>query len=422
MVNNDVVVVGAGPAGCQCARDAAARGYDVTVLETEGEEEFPARSNKSTGGTFPSMMSSFGIPDDVVMNFTDKVVLESPENHLVQEQSGAVLEFGEFKEYLVEDAREKGACFEFGCRASKPLTRDGKVVGVQVNGDEEVRGTVTVDASGPSAAVAKHLGLTELDRGRQAVGIEYQMDGVDLDPDGKPDLRDAMMLRLDHDYAPGGYSWIFHTGGETAKVGVCYIQNNIHSRRANQGYRIDDYLQEWIEDDERFDDASVIDDIHHRGSGHIQNPHRFSAPGFLAIGDTVPTIDPVWGEGIDKCMQSGRAAAVTVDNCLMEGDGRPTGERMKVYDEKWRGEIAPNRGKRLMMAELLYRLDNDRYDRLLRDLGQMDDTSLKNLDDGDITAFLDVIEPGDLELLGGYIKDRVRGDGRSLREDISAFL
>ncbi|NIQ58114.1 MAG: FAD-dependent oxidoreductase, partial [Gemmatimonadetes bacterium] len=49
----DVVIAGAGPAGAQCARDLAARDYDVVVLETESEDEFPRQSNKSTGGTFP---------------------------------------------------------------------------------------------------------------------------------------------------------------------------------------------------------------------------------------------------------------------------------------------------------------------------------------------------------------------------------
>lgn len=49
----DVVIAGAGPAGAQCARDLAERGYEVLVLETEPEGTFPAQSNKSTGGTFP---------------------------------------------------------------------------------------------------------------------------------------------------------------------------------------------------------------------------------------------------------------------------------------------------------------------------------------------------------------------------------
>ena len=72
----DVVVAGAGPAGAQCARDLAQRGYDVVLLELESEDEFPRQSNKSTAGTFPSMMAAFGVPDDVVMNYTDDVVLE----------------------------------------------------------------------------------------------------------------------------------------------------------------------------------------------------------------------------------------------------------------------------------------------------------------------------------------------------------
>lgn len=85
----DVIIVGAGPAGAQCARNLAERGYDVIVLETEAEDEFPAQSNKSTGGTFASMMTSFGIPDDVVMHATDSVVVESPNNYLVQDQPGS---------------------------------------------------------------------------------------------------------------------------------------------------------------------------------------------------------------------------------------------------------------------------------------------------------------------------------------------
>ena len=127
----DVVIAGAGPAGAQCARDLAGRDYEVLVLETEPEDEFPRQSNKSTGGTFPSMMASFGIPDDVVMQFTDKVVLESPNEHFVRPQPGAVLEFGDFKQFLVEDGRDHGARYRFDARATEPIVEDGDPVGVR---------------------------------------------------------------------------------------------------------------------------------------------------------------------------------------------------------------------------------------------------------------------------------------------------
>src|SRR6056297_1506171 len=96
----DVVIAGAGPAGAQCARDLATRDYDVLVLETEAEDEFPRGSNKSTGGTFPSMLASFNIPNDVVMQFTDSIVLESPNHSYTRRQTGAVLEFADFKRFL----------------------------------------------------------------------------------------------------------------------------------------------------------------------------------------------------------------------------------------------------------------------------------------------------------------------------------
>jgi len=46
----DVVIAGAGPAGAQCARDLATRDYDVVVLETESEDEFPARATSRPPG------------------------------------------------------------------------------------------------------------------------------------------------------------------------------------------------------------------------------------------------------------------------------------------------------------------------------------------------------------------------------------
>ena len=187
----DVIVAGAGPAGAQCARDVAARGYDVVVLETESESEFPRQSNKSTGGTFPSMMASFNVPDDVVMNFTDDVVIESPNHFFVEDRPGAVLDFAAFKQFLVDDGREKGADYRFDARVSKPVVEDGEPVGVRYNGSEEVYGDVVVDATGPAAPLAKELGVCDLDRRNQAIGVEYEFEGVDLDHEAYADLRDS---------------------------------------------------------------------------------------------------------------------------------------------------------------------------------------------------------------------------------------
>ncbi|WP_137289164.1 digeranylgeranylglycerophospholipid reductase [Natronorubrum halophilum] len=407
----DVVIAGAGPAGGQCARDLATRGYDVVVLETESEEEFPRQSNKSTAGTFPSMMASFGIPDDVVMQYTDSVVLESPTDHYVRKQPGAVLEFADFKRFLVEDGRDDGAEYRFDARVTAPIMEDGEIVGVRYNGDEEVYGEIVIDATGPAAPLAKKLDVVDLKRENHAIGIEYEFEGIDIDRPGFADLHDAMMLRLDHEIAPGGYSWIFHTGEDTAKVGLCYIQNESHSEYAREDTSIDDYLTHWLETDPRFANAERIEGKQHRGSAHIQPPGKVHTDRFMAIGDTVPTVDPLWGEGINKCMQSGRVAAVTADTCLKHADHEPTAENLEVYDSLWHRDVAPNQRKRLLMTQLLYLAPNERYDELMADLNRLDDDTLAKANRGNVGAITKLLGLEDVPLVARLAKQQLKLKG-----------
>ncbi|WP_207588216.1 digeranylgeranylglycerophospholipid reductase [Halomontanus rarus] len=403
----DVVIAGSGPAGGQCARDLAARDYDVVVLETEAEDEFPRQSNKSTAGTFPSTMAAFGIPDEVVMNFTDEVVLESPTNHYVQTQAGAVLEFADFKNFLVDEARADGAEYRFDARVTKPILEGGEIVGVKYNGSEEIYADIVIDATGPSAPLAKALDVTDLKRENQAIGVEYEMRGIDVDHDEYADLTDAMMLRLDHRYAPGGYSWIFHTGDDTAKVGVCYIQNESHGRYARSGYGIDDYLQRWLDTDPRFEEAERIEGKQHRGSAHIQLPTGMSTDNFMAIGDTVPTVDPLWGEGIGTCMRSGRAAAITADYCLTHDAIDTSAENMAIYDRLWHRDVAPTMENRLLMVELLYRAPNSRYDELMADLERLDDDVLARANSGNKRAIARLLKLRDVPILANLARTRL---------------
>jgi digeranylgeranylglycerophospholipid reductase len=402
----DAVVAGAGPAGAQCARDLAARDYDVLVLETESEAEFPSQSNKSTAGTFPSMMAAFGIPDDVVMQFTDSVVLESKGEHYRQEQSGAVMDFAAFKQFLVRDGREQGAEYRFDARVAGPITEGDEVVGVKYNGSKEVRADVVVDATGPAATLARPLGVSDLDRERQAIGVEYEFEGVALDHGDYADLHDTMMLRLDHDIAPGGYAWIFHTGADTAKVGLCYIQNEFHTERAREGMTIDDYLEYWLDTDPRFADAERFAGRQHRGSAHIQPPGNLYTDGLLTVGDTVPTVDPVWGEGIRKGMRSGRAAAVAIDSALT---GKPdtSAGGLSFYETLWHEEVAPKADIRLLLAELLYFAPDERFDTLLADLVRTDRNTLRDINNGNLLALRHLLHLSDIPLLTRFARYRL---------------
>ena len=146
----------------------------------------------------------------------------------------------------------------------------------------------------------------------------------------------------------------------------------------------------------------------HRGSAHIQPPEELSAPGFVAIGDTVPTIDPLWGEGIHKGMKSARAAAATADACLT-GTKDVSGEAMSVYDRLWHSEVAPDAGTRLLLTELLYLAPNDRYDRLMADLRSADGDTLTEVNGGNRLAVRKLLHLSDLPLLARFARKRFDG-------------
>jgi digeranylgeranylglycerophospholipid reductase len=352
------------------------------------------------------MLTAFNVPDDVVMQFTDSIVLESPNHSYSRPQTGAVLEFADFKRFLVDDSREEGATYRFDARVSAPIVENGEVVGVRYNGDEEVYADVVVDATGPAAPLARKLGVVDLERQKQAIGIEYEFEGVDLDHPDYADLHDAMMLRLDHDLAPGGYSWIFHTGGDTAKVGLCYIQNGAHDEFGKDGMTIDGYLDYWLERDPRFAGATKLEGKQHRGSAHIQLPTGLSTDNFIAIGDTVPTIDPLWGEGIHKGMKSARAAAITVDSCLTPSENDTSAAEMELYDHLWHTEVAPKMRTRLLMTELLYLAPNERYDTLMRDLNDAPPETLNEANRGNVTALLKLLRLNDVSTVKRLVKER----------------
>jgi digeranylgeranylglycerophospholipid reductase len=415
----DLVVAGAGPAGSEAARTVASRGWDVAVLESETEDEYPAQSNKSTAGTFPRMTGDFYIPDDVVMNSTDSVVLESPNNHYVQEKTGSVLDFGDLKEYLVEQGREHGADYIFDSHVTGPVTDgDGSIQGVRYNGDQEIYGDIVIDATGPAAPIAQdeEVGFIDLEPEKRAVGWEYLLDGVDPKAEGHADLTDAMMLRLDHDIAPGGYSWIFHTGEDEAKIGLCYIDNGAHSEYGGEDFNILESLENWIVEDPRFPEVDDTDDIdpleRHQGSAHIQMPEQVSSEGVMGVGDTVSTIDPLWGEGIDTGMKSGKQAGITALEALgpKKNGGKPdtSAEQMERYDQRWNEKVAPNRWRRDFMTHLIYNADNDRYDRLLEDLDQMDGESLGKLTQGNPRAMMKVLHLSDQSKFRQIASERLR--------------
>ncbi|MFT4867656.1 MAG: digeranylgeranylglycerophospholipid reductase [Candidatus Nanohaloarchaea archaeon] len=366
----DVVIAGGGPAGGQAARDLAYRNFDVCVLE---KDSYVGETRQSTGGTFPGMTSEFDVdPEEVAMEETDKVVIEGPDEKLLVDQTGYVLDFGEFKRYLAEDAETEGADYRLD-RQVVGLDRDvNDGLGVVANlldgeGQETVTGDVVIDATGAHATLGQKEGMVEYDRSEDlAVGVEYEMENVDMEVPG------SMMLKVDSEYAPGGYSWIFDTGGDTAKVGVCWF--NKYKNMKDPDAKPEEYFEKFWEEDPRLQEAEKIEKDgeveRHAGMAFIQDIDEKVDDRLILAGDTVSSIDPVWGEGINNCMVAGRLAAETVTHADHQNDYSES--TLSLYNSKWEQRLGDNRDSRLDLADKLYRLNDENVDRVIRGLNSLD--------------------------------------------------
>lgn len=364
----DVIIVGAGPAGAQCARYISEHSqHSVLLLDKTQEIGEP---KKSTAGTFPETIETFALPNSVVMNKSTSLILEGPTKTTELAVDGYVLDFWKLKKFLVEEAVHHGTEVRIKATVTKPFLQNNRIAGViyeDLDGPHEVQGKIIIDASGPAAVLATQLGLKTLNQKAHFVGIEYEMDKLELQH------QYAMLMRFDHRYAPGGYSWIFSTGNNHAKVGNCWGLEFFKKNGGNGSG--EQYLKKWITSDKRLKNGFALEI--HGGDAYLEPAvSKRSMDNFMAIGDSVSSIHPLFGEGIRPGMFSGIFAAQTAIESLKKND--TSAKQLKKYDTLWKQKYG-NYKLACMIMNVLYTLSNDNFDRFVRNLRRLDDAAVQRI-------------------------------------------
>jgi len=365
----DFVVAGGGPSGLQFAREVTSRtDYSVAVLEANDRI---ADNDKSSGGTFHQVVEAYDVADGAVMAETDEVVFEGPSATSRLPIPGYVLDFPGFLEFLSEDAQREGAEVHTGTRVLEPLRENGRVGGVRYHdGSDEgvVRAEVVVDATGPAAALTEPLGMFDPDGAQYGIGKEYVVEGTyDVE---------EMLLCFDQAVAPGGYTWLFPAGDDAFKAGICWVTELFEEHAPDDGRTIDDYLDEWLRGDDRWQEASIR--AVHAGEVYSNNSiNRRATDGLVAVGDAVSSINPLFGEGIRPAMQSGEMAAAVAIEALR--DGATTRDRLETYERRWNERKGADWKVQRIVGELLYGFEPDRQDRFVRATDGLTDAQLERL-------------------------------------------
>ena len=172
-VDFDVIVVGAGVAGCVAAYQLAKQGRSVVLIE---RGEAPGSKNLSGGvlycrgmqQVFPDFLQEAPVERRITRNYINflnadsSVGIDYKDSRLVEPVNAVTVLRARLDPWLAEKCEEAGVFLMPSVRVDRVLTENGptgrRVVGVQA-GDDELRAHVVVAADGVNSFIAQEVGL-----------------------------------------------------------------------------------------------------------------------------------------------------------------------------------------------------------------------------------------------------------------------
>ncbi|PHI32390.1 FAD-dependent oxidoreductase FixC [Budvicia aquatica] len=224
----DAIIVGAGPAGAVAAYILAKAGAEVLVIERGNY----AGSKNLTGGrlyahSLEKIMPGFAqrapverkITKERVSFLTEESAMtldyQAPATDRPVQESYSVLR-GKFDQWLMAQAEEAGAQFISGIRVDNVVTNNGKVTGVEADGDV-LEARVVILADGVNSILAEKLGMLSprVQPGSVAVGVKEL---IEL-PKGQ--LEDRFNLQ-----GNDGAAWLFAGSPSNGLMGGGFLYTN----------------------------------------------------------------------------------------------------------------------------------------------------------------------------------------------------
>jgi digeranylgeranylglycerophospholipid reductase len=344
----DVIVVGAGPAGSQAAGSLARRGYSVLVLEEHPQIGVPTNCSGLIGA---EAFDRFDLPRASIIREFDSATFFSPKGSSATVAAGRVMAYVvrrcEFDQTMAQRAVAWGANYLLRVRCVGLEYGDDhvRVAAVQrgPEGDEApitLRARAVILATGVRYGLLQGLGLQRPSIFLQAAQVEVGMEGVD-----------RVEVYLGREVAPGSFAWAI-PAGPLARVGVCNGAGAAHS------------LKRLLEHPSiAFRIRRPPDHIKQKAIP-IANVSRSFLDRILLVGDTAGQVKVTTGGGISYGILCGDVAAATLDRAFCRGD--LSTKTLREYEYQWRQEI----GVELRVGSFFRRvggmLSDEQIDRLIR--------------------------------------------------------
>jgi menaquinone-9 beta-reductase len=334
----DILIAGAGPAGCSTALSLAEKGYSIAVID---KAVFPRE--KICGGALSDraintiLRMPGNIPNEF-LNLQNKVSIEgvrisSPNGNILDLPIKYDTEYGNGfiflrsnLDYFFYQQLKKYpniTVFE-GKKIKRVETNDKKVV-AQCQ-DIEFSGQVIAGCDGAYSRTARDLSTIKINPKHYCIGYRTYYQGIQgMHPDNFPELHFIKKITP-------GYLWIFPLPDGSCDVGIGAMASTLKKKNIY----LDKLLVNILKTDTcfswRFEKASQTGKLQSHGLPLGSRKLPLSGKRFVLAGDAASLIDPFTGEGIGNALLSGEIAAKHLINSFEKNDF--SAQQLKLYDEK----------------------------------------------------------------------------------------
>jgi flavin-dependent dehydrogenase len=311
----DVIIVGAGPAGCELARDLSKT--NLKILLVDQVKSF-YDNNFSSAGTPISFFKEFDVDESVIGAKCSKLTINGPDFHKTwasNEYKTAVMDFSKLREYLAEKAQARGVELKLGFSYKDYKEIEDGNLEVLLDDKRSENDLicfckVLVDATGPTRAIMDKFNHYNW-KYFSGVGKEYLIKSY------KEFDEDNLQFFLRSDFLSKGYGWIFPMGDNQYKVGSAYVAEFV-SKKQKDPIDLEVQIKTIIHDYMKISDGEyeLIDD--HGGTliYNILREDTYHKDKVIGVGDVVSTVHPLGGEGIRYAMRNARLASKHIQRYL----------------------------------------------------------------------------------------------------------
>lgn len=345
MIDFDIVVIGSGPAGATTARIAAENGLRVLVVDKRQELGAPIQCS---GAVSRHALEAVGITPssefihEAIYGFSiynqdgEKTTIDYrwlKKDEYGEDEGkkplGYVVDRRRFDRYLMTQAERAGAEVWLKTEGLGYTTNGLESCAVHLrnfNKELTIRTKVLIGADGLQSQVGKwaglrtHIKLTELASCLQFIVDQVETDGL-------------LEIITGHEWAPGGYAWVFPKGHGYAEIGLGVVRTMTDQ---NAQWHLDYFMQHSFFKD-RFKNSRVLEI---QGGGvPLAAPLRTQyADNLILVGDAARHVNPITGGGIHTALSGGWIAGHFLVELIKNGV-TPSAENLRGYQEKWLEEI-----------------------------------------------------------------------------------